>query len=132
MFRQGPSSACEPSPEPSPTSSRLRSGTRIDAGVRPQNGDKPSTEHTPEPARQPRADMSVRELKEQLAVHKIDCSNCVEKKDLQDFWSRFETLCEKPLEELQASVAAAGSVPPPSTAAACAARLLGATPTSKS
>jgi hypothetical protein len=74
---------------------------------------------------------SVRELKEQLSLYSIDFSNCVEKQELQELWQKFELLCQRPLAELQATLAAAtsGSVsgkvpPPPSTAEACAAQLL--------
>lgn len=71
-------------------------------------------------------ELSVKELKEQLAGHGVDCIGCVEKADLQSLWDRFETLCQKSLEELQASVAAASpnSNSACRSAEACAAFLL--------
>jgi diadenosine tetraphosphatase ApaH/serine/threonine PP2A family protein phosphatase len=75
--------------------------------------------------------LKPKELKEKLTYHGIDC-RAMEKSELLETWNQFEALRKRPLQELQASLAAAsvgrssGLAKPPTTTDACAAQLLGA------
>lgn len=118
----------EPDPELTPTAptrsfSKHRIGAREAAA--PDDTMKQQSKSVPQA---PRADLSVRGLKDLLGSHGVDYSSCVEKSELQELLSKFEMLCQRPLEELHVSLAMAGgcsAVRPPTTAAACAALLLG-------
>ncbi|CAK0820012.1 unnamed protein product [Prorocentrum cordatum] len=66
---------------------------------------------------------SAHKLRALLSQAGVDCAACVEKRDLQSLWERFELLRSRPLPELRASCAAAGG-PQQGSAEECARFLL--------
>lgn len=109
--RETPEPHPEPCPTASPAASTAPSTARTASSTAPSSGTSA-------------CDFSVKELKGFLTENRIDFRRCVEKADLQALWSRFETLRQRPLQELRDSCAARGVRPVPHNAQECAARLL--------
>lgn len=111
---------------PEEQSSRSRIGTTESTN----SADAPPRQ-TQQSSEVPRTELKPKELKEKLTYHGIDC-RAMEKSELLETWNQFEALRKRPLQELQASLAAAsvgrssGLAKPPTTTDACAAQLLGA------
>mmetsp|Transcript_147399 Transcript_147399/g.274727 ORF Transcript_147399/g.274727 Transcript_147399/m.274727 type:complete len:607 (+) Transcript_147399:91-1911(+) len=67
---------------------------------------------------------TVKELKSRLKAHRIDTADCVEKRDLQVLWDKFQRLREEPIEELRRRCALKGCGQAKAGADECAKLLL--------
>lgn len=92
---------CEPEPSVAATSLNRSSSLPALSSQRLRGGTSLSPEVN--------ASVTVKDLKSRLAEHKIDCTGCVEKADLEALWHRFRDCRDVPVTELRRRCVAVGA-----------------------